>query len=60
MAIEIPYNLNEALIDDIIKDTIHDISTARDVLTQDVDDFVKARNYDNEDLTSSCKLSLTA
>lgn len=49
MAIEIPYNLNEALIDDIIKDTIHDISTARDVLTQDVDDFVKARNYDNED-----------
>lgn len=49
MAIEIPHNLNESLIDDIIKDTIHDISTARDVLSQDVDDFVKARNYDNDD-----------
>lgn len=49
MAIEIPFNLNEKLIDDIIKDTIHDLSTARDVLTQDVDDYVKARNYDNDD-----------
>lgn len=49
MAIEIPFNLNEALIDDIIKDTIHDLSTARDPLTQDVDDYVKARNYDNDD-----------
>ena len=49
MAIEIPFNLTEDLIDDLIRDVIRDISTSRDVSYQDVDDYVKARNYDNDD-----------